>query len=109
MIGRIQDRAAFVRLRHEGTRVRIDPLWCSFIPDPSATPTRAAFAIGRATGNAVARNRLRRRLKAILAASDPPPGLLLIGARAGATELTFDQLRAVVDDLLGVLRQQVGP
>ena len=59
-----------------------------------------AFALGRATGTAVVRNRLRRRLRAILAESDVPPGLLLIGARAEAVELTYDQLRHTLGELL---------
>lgn len=65
-----------------------------------------AFAIGRATGNAVTRNRLRRRLRAILEAADPPSGLLLVGATPAATELTFDELRQRVDQLILALNQQ---
>ncbi len=62
-----------------------------------------AFAIGRAVGTAVVRNRLRRRLRSLVASSDPPPGLLLIGATPDAAELTFDQLRRTVDELLARL------
>lgn len=58
-----------------------------------------AFALGRALGPAVVRNRLRRQLRAILqdasAAGQLPPGLYLFGARPTAVsrssvELTFD-------------------
>ncbi len=107
MIGRIQDRAAFERLRRDGTRVRIDPLWCSFLLEPELEPPRVAFAIGRATGNAVTRNRLRRRLRAILADSDPPSVLLLIGVRPAAVELTFPELAERVDSLLDAVRLRV--
>lgn len=55
-----------------------------------------AFALGRALGPAVTRNRLRRRLRAICrtltAAGELPPGLLLIGASPAAVELTYAQL-----------------
>lgn len=52
-----------------------------------------AFAIGRAYGPAVARNRARRQLRALLAGNPPPPGWYLIGVQGGITppipELTF--------------------
>jgi ribonuclease P protein component len=100
LIGRVRERAAFVRLRREGVRVRIEPLWCSFVDDPLMTPPRVAFAIGRAVGTAVARNRLRRRLRAILGGIDVPPGIYLIGAAPAAAELTFDELRTVTVRLI---------
>ena len=68
------------------------------------TPSCTAFAISRAFGPAVKRNRFRRRLRALLMTrqrSKPlPPGLLLIGAQPGAAELTFDQLGTELDLLL---------
>jgi ribonuclease P protein component len=67
-----------------------------------------AYAIGRACGPAVTRNRLRRRLRSIVRDLDRrqalPNGLLLIGARPAAIELTFDQLREATEDLLRSLR-----
>ena len=102
MIDRIRSRRAFDRLRREGTRVRVDPLWCSFVLDPEISPPRVAFAIGRTVGPAVARNRLRRRLRAILAAtSELRPGLYLIGTRPAVLELTFGELRDRVGRLVG--------
>ena len=100
MIDRIRERDTFVRLRREGVRVRIDPLWCSSVPDPNVEPPRVAFAIGRALGPAVTRNRLRRRLRALLADSDVLPGIYLIGATPHAVELTFDELGSVLTKLL---------
>jgi ribonuclease P protein component len=67
-----------------------------------------AFALSSALGSAVARNRLRRRLRVLVRELDRlhplPPVLLLIGARPAAIELTFDQLRAELSALLEVLR-----
>lgn len=61
-----------------------------------------AFALNRALGTAVARNRLRRRLRAILREMDTtlPGGMLLLGATRPAFELTFDQLRVELHQLM---------
>ena len=61
-------------------------------------PPRVAYSIGRATGPAVLRNRLRRRLRALLQHMDLPAGMYLIGVRPGAErsssiELEFDLRR----------------
>lgn len=100
LIDRVRERDTFIRLRREGTRVRIDPLWCSSVPDPNVSPPRVAFAIGRAVGPAVTRNRLRRRLRALLANSDVPPGIYLFGASERACELTFDELSQQLTQLM---------
>jgi ribonuclease P protein component len=67
-----------------------------------------AFAIGRAIGPAVVRNRLRRRLQALLADSDPartlPSGWFLIGARPGAGERSFDELTFDLEQLVQRIR-----
>jgi ribonuclease P protein component len=50
----------------------------------------------------VRRNRLRRRLRAILREVEPtmPGGLLMIGATPAAIELTFGELRRQLEQLL---------
>lgn len=84
-------------------------MWCSFVNDPAASPLRLAFSVGRSVGSATRRNRLRRRLRVIVAAAAPRGGIdggwMLIGAQSTATELTFEQLRAEVDTLV----QRVAP
>lgn len=100
LIWRIRERSAFTRLAREGRRTRAGVLWCTYLHDPAATPPRVAYALGRAIGPAVVRNRLRRQLQAILAGSSLPPGLYLIGARPdaaqrSASELAFDAGRLV--------------
>jgi RNase P protein component len=59
-----------------------------------------AFALGRALGPAVVRNRLRRRLRVLLAASPVPPGWYLVGATPAAVERQFDALRQDVSRLV---------
>jgi ribonuclease P protein component len=105
LIDRVRERDAFVRLRRDGVRVRTDPLWCSFVLDPDLVPPQVAFAIGRAVGSAVSRNRLRRRLRALLANSDVPPGLYLIGARTPVCEHTFAELERSLTSLLDKVRR----
>ena len=100
----IRERDAFERLRAEGTRIHSSSLWCTYLPDPRTATCSTAFAIGRAVGPAVTRNRLRRRLRAVLTAhqrtSPALPGYLLIGARPGSSELTFAELRQELLTLL---------
>lgn len=109
MIWRIRERQSFRRLTAEGDRARAGALWCHALLDPpeSRTPPRVAFAIGRAVGPAATRNRLRRRLRAVVqtAARDGavPSGMFLIGARPEAIGCTVDELTASVRRLLAQL------
>ena len=92
MIWRVRERSAFRRLGVEGRRTRAGALWCTFVIDPTITPPQVAFAIGRALGPAVVRNRLRRRLRALLSAAPPPAGLYLFGAQPIAASRSFAEL-----------------
>ena len=68
-----------------------------------------AYAIGRACGPAVVRNRIRRRMRAIVREFDQtehlPTGALMIGAQPATAELTFDQLRTELWTMLTRLSQ----
>ena len=79
-------------------------MWCSFVTDPAASPLRVAFAVGRSLGPANRRNRLRRRLRALVARSAERAGVdsgwLLIGTNPSALEQTFESLGREVDALL---------
>lgn len=112
LIHRIRERAAFTRLARDGQRIRRSALWCTWCPDPDSTATCVAFAFSRAFGPAVRRNRVRRRLRAILRELDRehplPPGLLMIGGRSQLDEHTFDQLRTELASLIDQIRQ-IGP
>lgn len=100
---RITDRATFVALRASEHRSRRGPLSVTWVPptaDRSEGPPRVAFAVGRTSGPAVARNRIRRRLRAalreLLAASSLPAGAYLISGRAELVSLPWaDLLRAL--------------
>jgi ribonuclease P protein component len=72
-------------------------------------PARVGFTVSKKVGNAVVRNRVRRRLREVvrLAATDRIPAgrdYVLIGRRA-ALDLSFEQL---VTDFTGALRRVKG-
>ena len=73
-----------------------------FAPDDALPRARVAFAIGRRSGAAVHRNRLRRRVQSLLRehAQQLPPGRYLIGARTQAREVSYAEAR---DDVLHFL------
>lgn len=72
--------------------------------DPAAGTPRVAFAIGRAVGPAVVRNRMRRRIREVLRASVLPSGSYLVGARPTASTLDRQALRREVDVLVEKVR-----
>ena len=73
------------------------------VASTAGDPPRVAFAIGRTVGSAVARNRLRRRLRALCQrrrAEFAPGHSYLIGARPGAGAATFQELDDALRELL---------
>ena len=92
---RVRDRATFAALRREGRRRRAAAVTVTHLPAAESATTRpaVAFAIGRPVGGAVERNRLRRRMKAILAELDLAPGTYLVSAGPAATGLSAAELR----------------
>jgi ribonuclease P protein component len=74
-------------------------------------PPRVAYAVSRRVGGAVARNRIRRRLRAVVraeAAFLEPACAYLIGAGPGALKTPFSELRATFRAIVGDLAAQAG-
>lgn len=101
-VWRVRDRATFVELRRQGRRVRRGPVSVTFVAGGPSEPPKVAYAVGRRVGSAVRRNRLRRRLRAVVAdlAPDMRPGAYLVGAAPAAADLPFGELKAVVSQAL---------
>jgi ribonuclease P protein component len=73
------------------------------VSGPPTGPARVAFAVGRRTGGAVQRNRVRRRVRAALRhlTDELQPGTAyLVGAGAEALTMPFDALVQGLGELL---------
>ena len=102
LIWRVRDRATF-RALSRAPRARRGPLTVRAVTGPPGQPPRVAYAVGRTAGSAVARNRLRRRLRAAVheeRGALVPGTAYLVGASPGASELSFAQLRAELREAL---------
>ena len=111
LIGPVGDRATFAALRRSPRRVRKGPITVTYAVGPSMEHVRVAYAIGRNVGGAVQRNRLRRRLRAVMSEQGArlPSGAYLVGAGPGATSLSFDELKESVTRALEDERLQAAP
>jgi ribonuclease P protein component len=100
---RVTDRAGFAALARDGRRARHAGITVTrVVPHAGATdePPRVALAVSRAVGGAVARNRVRRRLRAAMAEltrrGAVPGGTYLVG---GSAELADRPWESLVADL----------
>jgi ribonuclease P protein component len=74
--------------------------------DSNLSFPHVGYAIGRQVGGAVRRNRLRRRLQAIMSTHDTDlaPGWYLIGVSVAAGSYGYTQLKDNLERLLRVIR-----
>ncbi|MDS1271473.1 ribonuclease P protein component [Lipingzhangella sp. LS1_29] len=74
----------------------------------SATPARVGFVVSKAVGNAVVRNRVRRRLRELMRTridSLPAGSLLVVRAKPVAATLGYDMLASQLDGALRSARR----
>ncbi|MFC6642022.1 MULTISPECIES: ribonuclease P protein component [Sulfitobacter] len=76
--------------------------------EPSAAPIRVGFTCSKKVGNAVARNRAKRRLREIARLTLPQAGragmdYVFVGRREATAALPFDQLLADLTRALDIL------
>ena len=82
--GRLKKRAEFLRVASKGKKAAVGGVVLQAMPRSDALPVRLGFTVTKKVGNAVVRNRTRRRLKEaarLLLAQRPVTGadLVLIG------------------------------
>ena len=105
-IGRIRTRSSFRALARPDGRASSGPVRVAYVRDSAEPPAMAcvAYALGRRHGNAVARNRLRRRLRAvareIATGGELAPGAYLVSAGPAVAGLGCDALRAALRDAM---------
>ena len=90
--------------RRAGRRAVVVHLFSpSGVQPDDAEPARVGFVVNKAVGNAVLRNRVQRRLRAVMAArlGELPAGsLTVVRALPAAATSSYDELAADVDGAL---------
>ena len=102
LIAPLKGRKALAALAREGRRVRRGTITVTWVAGDPSEPPRVAYAVGRHAGGAVVRNRIRRRLRAVIRelSDELAPGAYLVGAGAQAATLSYRELRATVSEAL---------
>jgi len=104
---RLKDRADFTTVRERGRRWRGDLLILNALQRAPDGPSRFGFVVSRRIGKAVVRNRVKRRMRAVIRRhiAEMARGYdVVFIARPGAGEASFASLADAVLDLLRVAR-----
>ncbi len=105
---RLRRRKDFLRVQGRGIKVSVDPLLALALKNPLKV-TRLGITVSSKVGNAVHRNRIRRRLREIFRKHRDrfPEGLdLVLIATTRASTADFDSLRSACLGLAERLKRQ---
>ena len=97
----LRRRSDFSRVQRRGKR-QVGPLFV-FLAAEARDGSRVGVTVSKAVGNAVVRNRLRRRVKAVLDRTSfgaPPYRDVVLIARPGSGEADFAAVAAELERLL---------
>jgi ribonuclease P protein component len=97
---RIRLRRNFSGFSRPTARGKSGPIRVAYVSGES--PAAVAYAIGKHVGNAVTRNRIRRRLRALIDNRPTPlsDGFYLVKCGIGTQELTYDELHHHLEQAL---------
>jgi len=104
---RLRVRSEFLLLQARGRRFT-GPLFALLVLPRTEGPARIGLTVSRKVGNAVVRNRVRRRLREAFRrrwATLPPVDLVCI-VRSAAADASWDDLVREVDRLVGALARK---
>lgn len=99
---RLRESADF-RAAGRGARVSGRNLVVHLLTTDAESPTRVGFVVSKAVGQAVTRNRIKRRLRAVMAGlldTVPSGALVVVRAKPGAATTDFATLRAETTELV---------
>jgi ribonuclease P protein component len=104
---RLRTPAEFRRVRDMAPRGFPHPLLVAYVAPDEGGRTRVGITVSRRVGNAVVRNRVRRRLREALAARYPqlPAAAdIVISARPASARATWNELNAALDAVFSRLQ-----
>jgi ribonuclease P protein component len=105
---RLRTPAEFRRVREMAPRGFAHPLLVLYVASNESGLTRVGITVSGRVGNAVTRNRVRRRLREALRARYPqlPQGSdMVIAARPASARATWQDLNAALDAVLARLQR----
>ncbi|MFO0596426.1 MAG: ribonuclease P protein component [Myxococcaceae bacterium] len=109
---RLLHRSEFLKVQDTGFKITADCLLCLVLPNGRADGvTRLGLTVSTKVGNAVTRNRIRRRLRELFRQRRQSlPGALdmVFIARTSAAEADFDRLSKAFERAAGDLRRKYG-
>ena len=110
-VGPVRSRETFVDLRRSTSRGRSGPVSVSFVDRPEWDRPQVAYAVNRKVGNAVQRNLLRRRMRAIVAAQAEKlqVGAYIVRSSPDGRLLEFNELKVAMSQALEKATSRTSP